>query len=543
MARRITPMVGLSLLLPVSVCIAADEPGQEEALFRVKEQGKWGFINRRGEIVIAPQFDGSYYRFSEGLAAVELKGKWGYIDRRGKWVIQPQYQGAEGFKHGIAAVRVGEWDEGGGWRYIDRSGQWAFTSEYDVSYSGFKDGRMRVRKEGVWGYIGTDGKLAIPLRFKDADVFSEGLAGVVDADGSAGFINPQGEWVIRLENARPYYPGFGEGLAPVRDLMSGKVGYIDRSGKWVIQPRFKQARAFAHGVAAVCDESLDASGWPQRLWGVINRDGEWITEAKYYTIWEFEEGMAKAVEVKDGIWGDGFIAADGRVAIACQYSTVDPFHAGLAYVRVGGMDDDNSWSGYIDQRGRWVWKPSDFRLKEKAWAKTLAERKKEEKRVPTIPIITERGSKKKGLHLIWPRRIAGTGERAGRFAISVINYLDEDVFLATTGFQGLSYSLKSWSGGSSSGGGGWGWRRPQLQLVPRTRQEDDLEGRCGCGTTRLSASLPESALGDERARGTVSVKISGYYRSNGKAFSEWIKLPIELIEEEELKAMIEAENQ
>ncbi|MEE8043841.1 MAG: WG repeat-containing protein [Thermodesulfobacteriota bacterium] len=47
---------------------------------------KWGFVNKKGEIVIEPQFENAV-SFSGGLAIVELGGgKWGYIDKKGKLV-------------------------------------------------------------------------------------------------------------------------------------------------------------------------------------------------------------------------------------------------------------------------------------------------------------------------------------------------------------------------------------------------------------------------------------------------------------------------
>ncbi|EAK1349894.1 WG repeat-containing protein, partial [Campylobacter coli] len=52
--------------------------------------GKWGFIDKSGKIVIEPKFDG-VGNFSEGLAGVELNGKWGFIDKSGKIVIEPKF--------------------------------------------------------------------------------------------------------------------------------------------------------------------------------------------------------------------------------------------------------------------------------------------------------------------------------------------------------------------------------------------------------------------------------------------------------------------
>ena len=53
-----------------------------------KEDGKWGFIDKTGAMVILPQF-GYVSTFHEGLAAVAVGGKWGYIDKTGKFVNQP----------------------------------------------------------------------------------------------------------------------------------------------------------------------------------------------------------------------------------------------------------------------------------------------------------------------------------------------------------------------------------------------------------------------------------------------------------------------
>jgi len=65
-----------------------EEEAPAESLFRVSVNNKWGYINKRGENVINPQFD--YVRsFSEGLAPVEIGGKWGYIDKSGDYIWKP----------------------------------------------------------------------------------------------------------------------------------------------------------------------------------------------------------------------------------------------------------------------------------------------------------------------------------------------------------------------------------------------------------------------------------------------------------------------
>ncbi|MCX6880840.1 MAG: hypothetical protein NTW21_44625 [Verrucomicrobia bacterium] len=57
MKSSLTKNLGLALLLS-STALAGDDP-----LFRIKEHGKWGFINSSGDVVIAPQDDDCYYQY------------------------------------------------------------------------------------------------------------------------------------------------------------------------------------------------------------------------------------------------------------------------------------------------------------------------------------------------------------------------------------------------------------------------------------------------------------------------------------------------
>ena len=58
---------------------------------RVQADGKWGYANISGEIVIPCRFEEAGF-FDEGPAAVKLNGKWGYIDEKGNMVVEPKYQ-------------------------------------------------------------------------------------------------------------------------------------------------------------------------------------------------------------------------------------------------------------------------------------------------------------------------------------------------------------------------------------------------------------------------------------------------------------------
>ena len=106
----------------------------EEGMAAVSnDEGKIGFINTEGELVIPYIYDmmenlyghccdARSYSFSEGLAAVCQDGKYGYIDKQGNTVVPLRYIWAEPFSEGFARVMI----DGGKWGYVDKYGNSTF---------------------------------------------------------------------------------------------------------------------------------------------------------------------------------------------------------------------------------------------------------------------------------------------------------------------------------------------------------------------------------------------------------------------------------
>ena len=105
-----------SLLFAAAILNAAPVCVGAQSLYPVVVNGRWGFMNKSGETVINPQFDGPE-DFAEGLAPVRM-GRWGYVDASGKMEINPQFDKADVFSDGLAAVKLGG---GGGIRSFLRS--------------------------------------------------------------------------------------------------------------------------------------------------------------------------------------------------------------------------------------------------------------------------------------------------------------------------------------------------------------------------------------------------------------------------------------
>ena len=87
-------------------------------------QGKWGYIDRSGKIMIEPQYK-MIGRFSEGLARVFLNDDFGYIDKSATVVIKPQFDQTWHFSDGLAAVAYR-----GEWGFIDPTGGFAIKPQF-----------------------------------------------------------------------------------------------------------------------------------------------------------------------------------------------------------------------------------------------------------------------------------------------------------------------------------------------------------------------------------------------------------------------------
>lgn len=165
-----------------------------DKLFPIVQDGKWGFIDKTGRVVIEPQFAFAH-EFSDGLAAIGILRPQGldsgYIDQTGKIVVslsQGSY-GAGDFSEGLAPVGAGGTKLG----YIDKTGQFIIKPRFDKAYS-FSDGIARVQDDGKYGYIDRSGELVADLMFDDAGDFSDGVA-LVKIGSRTGYIDKRGRYI------------------------------------------------------------------------------------------------------------------------------------------------------------------------------------------------------------------------------------------------------------------------------------------------------------------------------------------------------------
>jgi WG containing repeat len=102
-------------------------------------------------------------------------------------------------------------------------------------------------------------------------------------------------------------------------------GYIDKTGNFVITPRFEIVREFSCE-RAVIGELADTKNYFYR-WGFIDRSGNVVVKPQFKAVNSFSEGLA-AVVLKDGKLG--YIDKSGNFQIPAKFDSL-PYETREAY--------------------------------------------------------------------------------------------------------------------------------------------------------------------------------------------------------------------
>lgn len=270
-------------------------------------------------------------------------GKFGFIDNKGNIRIEPKFDQAEDFSEGLALVSLNRKKV-----FIDQTGEIKIAPKDFEAINGFTNGLARGnvtnRERYNKGYIDKSGKIVIDdQKVGGACEFSEGLACVTS--GKWGFIDTSGHYIIKPQYDEVGY--FREGLAPFTVWNNSaasrhKHGYLDKSGNIAIKPQFDITQPFSEGLAAVGMKLGD-----DYQFGFIDKSGTMIIRPQFEWTKSFSEGLV-AIKIL-GKWG--FIDKNGGLIIKAKFDKAEDFSEGLAAVAVNGR-----W-GYIDKTGKFIVEP------------------------------------------------------------------------------------------------------------------------------------------------------------------------------------------
>lgn len=295
----------------------------KEGMAWVCDERGYGYINEEGELAIPVKY--SYASdFENGTAIVEegFKGLSYFIDKTGKKIgkghyfdISPDFidditvgtllsgkqilLNRKGLPVSNSYDMIESTEDEEHWYFEEkeiggimnsRGEVIIYPGDFDFKCAYFSDGLMLVKKDGLYGYVNEEGKLAIPFKYEEAGDFYDGRA-IVKYKGKAGYINPQGDPIGELRYDEAYKFREKRGIVKKEE----KWGFVDENGTEVIAPVYDLAYLFHEGLAAVMKGNK---------WGFIDSDGNEIIPFEYDFVWDFTNGKAEVTKDKRSFYID-----------------------------------------------------------------------------------------------------------------------------------------------------------------------------------------------------------------------------------------------
>lgn len=368
------------------------------------DNGTYGLYDLQGNRMEMAQYTSAGAFHEDGLAAVQRDGKWGYINARGEEVIPCQYVKAERFTNGYAKVylharkeKSGDYyvDRPAGWGLIDTAGNVVVSIEYEALQATeyeMENGVVRVRKDERWALYSLEKNKVCSTWYDELGEFSEGLAyGWTIMAGEdyfpctrAEYIDKDGKVQINVKDilgtgAREGCEEFINGYAIVTywsNVKLKKGSYIsyytaddicyavmDKEGNLAIPGTEEHLFRKDNGdVSCYNSRSNSSETWSTEN-GVLRRKSSTSAATKTVAstafmrqwgyVYEFsEEGIARVALNKGTISGGaapfGYVTRDEKMLTEPVYQHAGDFHYGYAAVEL-----DGKW-GFLGTDGNYV---------------------------------------------------------------------------------------------------------------------------------------------------------------------------------------------
>lgn len=302
----------LIALLSLQFVSCTDEksngPSASTHLWPAKMNGKWGFIDAKGNMVINAQYDDADY-FSCGLADVKMADRWWYINTKGVLKSLPSSNALNApFYNNYAVIY-----DGNNYGIINTFMDYVMQPMYAYLGNVAQNGWVAFSHNGyLYGYKNVMSDQEITPSYDYAYDFVGSYA-VVYVGGKYGVINSSGSFVLQ-----PIYDHQLIALGNNRFGFAGDNGYyglLDESGNVVVQPIYANI-VYISGI------------------------GYDVTKIDWYP-----------VQNTSGQYG--YIDASGNEKLAFQYDDVWPFVENLAFVKI-----NEKWL-CIDKTGNVVYSLGD----------------------------------------------------------------------------------------------------------------------------------------------------------------------------------------
>jgi hypothetical protein len=349
---------------------------------KVKENNKnvYGIISMQNKITIPIKYEGIY--MDSNLVGVQENGKWGLMDITGKSLLPFEYTTIIPY----AKDKVCKVEKDGKYGFVDLKGNWLFEKVKSVyTLSGCNEGMVLCQVNNKYGYLDLKGDEVIVTKYDNAYGFNKlGIARVAKKSAASssvtlwGYIDKKGNEVIpiKYENLGDFY----NGLVYAKDPETNRYGFLDKTGKWILNPVYLDLLSF-DDLGGAWVKQTDAK------WHYINKTGKdlgmlddkgtgyrsfsnngyavYENNDAAYVLLDKNGSTVKKIDDCDAIYNFnygvggykcksnskyGFIDVNGNKITGCDFDGFEGFtEAGIS--KVTKTIDGKNKSGYIDSKG------------------------------------------------------------------------------------------------------------------------------------------------------------------------------------------------
>ncbi len=322
----------------------------------VKQNGKWGVIDKDGHFVVPPTYKDTGPSYNDGLLAVkDNKNRWGFIDGAGQVVVPLQYKEVSPtFNEGYAAVE----NDKKLWGFIDKKGNVTIEPQYKAILTPFSEGLAGVKTIDGNGYVKPDGTVAFMANYDRLYPFDEGLAEIREGEVVGETVTRRFPisigigwgWSSWFHHHHHHYHPWGWGLGfPMWDpwypwyydydtvpTIQVKRGYIDNTGKVIASPSNDRVfPATENGILV----------FNNNRYGYVNRQSTFVAHISYLNLIPVEEDKTLLAKNENKEW-NLLSMADGKELLPTSYKEIKSLGEGF----YGYKADNNQW-GLADRDG------------------------------------------------------------------------------------------------------------------------------------------------------------------------------------------------
>ena len=286
-----------------------------------------GYVERTSNKPVIPWRYEVAKEFNEDMAAVRIEGRYGYIDRSGTVVIAPRFAAAGPFENGRAEVRIGR-----AAGIINRSGRLVVPAQFD-----------RILPFGLGAYLARD--LARGSTQFEPDLSGWNGTNLYPAD-AFGVWHPRKGWLTKKNLEISYFDTPGRGLiwAAQPDESGEEIwGLMRADGRWQVRPRFAHVQWIMGDRAVVYEVDRNAKDRTRRTrWGAVDKNGRVAVPLTFDSLsyWRGGYGMARKGASANGMDASpiAIVRPDGSLLGNRYFDKVEIAEEGtLPRVRVDGQ--------------------------------------------------------------------------------------------------------------------------------------------------------------------------------------------------------------